>query len=68
MLVLTDGPRHPDLYALSLRDGKRKYLGVTPFDWLTSDVALYSQGDRYVVVAERATTPKTFPVAVVKAG
>jgi dipeptidyl aminopeptidase/acylaminoacyl peptidase len=67
VLVLVDGPRAPDLLALSLRDGKATYLGVTRFDWLTSDVALYSQGGRYVVVSEDGATTYGFPVAVIAA-
>ncbi|REE95742.1 PQQ-binding-like beta-propeller repeat protein [Thermomonospora umbrina] len=66
VLVLTDGPRSPDLTALSMRDGAKTYLGTTRFRWLSSAVALYSHGDRYVLVAEDGTGSDSFPVAVVK--
>ncbi|SEG56055.1 PQQ-like domain-containing protein [Thermomonospora echinospora] len=66
VLVLVDGPRAPDLLSLSLRDGRATHLGVTRFRWLTSDVALYSQGGRYVVVSEDATSVDAFPVAVLR--
>lgn len=64
--VLGDEARHPDLWRVSLRDGKASYAGVTGFPWLTSKVMLYPSGGLCVVVTERATTPRTFPVAVIR--
>jgi hypothetical protein len=51
---------------VSLQDGKTTYLGVTGLRWVTSDMALYLVGGEYAFVSERANTPDTHTLAVVK--
>jgi outer membrane protein assembly factor BamB len=68
VVYLDDQTTSPHLRSVSLRDGRETYLGVTAFRWVTSNLALYLSGGRYVFVADRATAPDTHPLAAVKAG
>jgi outer membrane protein assembly factor BamB len=65
--VLGDSVRSPGLWNLSLRDGRVTYVGVLRVGSSISQEALYSTGNRYVVISDRAVIPGSSPVSVFRA-